>query len=606
MLGTLVLLFVCANPDEATFGQVTATIGQVQLRRGDRAFTAGIRSSLQGGERIETAQGGGAGLFLYEGQSIALGPITSVTLPGRSAAPALELTRGEVRTTVAGPGAMTVATPSARALVRRGIVRASVSPTGTRLWAEQGSAEVFAGDRLVARMERGQEIFIPARETSKGPSPATGQGWTIRVEDLQLAGAAASSRRLKRGQVGMASDRTAVDFLPSGQLPDVAASTPSDATTPPTTDATPPATDVTTPPTTDATPPTTDADSEAYQPIAVSQPNAVASTSTVSLALGNISPSSFAGASGGFNVNAQQQSSNRVFPGYIYPITNETSYTLTDVRLRGADRFPEARQFWSIGLGDSPTGQVTTSMRTASAPNPVTIRIPRADAYLVHLAQFSPPDPASTIPSTSTPEAVLGITGLLGTVPISPVIVGATPLRDPQARFNDRMTFAFGEFAVGRDALNDIRNPQFGIRHSDQDRQIIKAPGSHDDLDIVTPNPDVAFVDVPEPKFSPTLPTVKVPVPNSFQPRPTYGRLDPLRKAAATTLIADSLYSSSRRTGQTRFVIDGQIVDISGYQPSASLPRLPGGSTNLLRQGGPISAGTAAGRGPMAAGPRGR
>ena len=232
-------------------------------------------------------------------------------------------------------------------------------------------------------------------------------------------------------------------------------------------------------------------------------------------------------------------------------------------------------------------------MRTASAPNPETIRIPRADAYLVHLAQFSPPDPAATTPTTSTPEAVLGITGLLGTVPISPEIVGATPLRDPQARFNDRMTFAFGEFAVGRDALNSNRNPQFGIRHSDQDRQIIKAPGPNDDLDIVTPNPDVAFVDVVEPKFSPTLPTVKVPVPNSFLPRPTYGRLDPLRKAAATTLIADSLYHllQAHRADAVRHRRPGRrhqrlpTLDQSAPPPRRIDQPAPSGRPDLRRDG---------------------
>lgn len=42
---------------------------------------------------------------------------------------------------------------------------------------------------------------------------------------------------------------------------------------------------------------------------------------------------------------------------------------------------------------------------------------------------------------------------------------------------------------------------------------------------------------------------------------------DRIRKAAIQTLMADQLQEFSQRTGQTRFVLDGQLIDISGYQP---------------------------------------
>ena len=48
--------------------------------------------------------------------------------------------------------------------------------------------------------------------------------------------------------------------------------------------------------------------------------------------------------------------------------------------------------------------------------------------------------------------------------------------------------------------------------------------------------------------------------------RPTFRKLGFLRKAAVTTLMADQLRGYARRTGQTRFVVDGKILDITGYK----------------------------------------
>ena len=48
--------------------------------------------------------------------------------------------------------------------------------------------------------------------------------------------------------------------------------------------------------------------------------------------------------------------------------------------------------------------------------------------------------------------------------------------------------------------------------------------------------------------------------------RPTYRQLGFLRKAAVTTLMARELAGFARRTGQTRFVVDGKILDITGYR----------------------------------------
>ncbi len=283
--------------------------------------------------------------------------------------------------------------------------------------------------------------------------------------------------------------------------------------------------------------------------------------SAISLALGNFSGASASGASGGLFSDAQQDTLNPAFPGNIFLVTAQRSYLLRDVALRGGDLFPSAREYWSIGRGAPPTEQVVTTFRTASDRIPTTIRIPRFDGYLIRFpqSQFGVPDPVDPNAGSS----ILGIAGLLGSPPTAPVVRGATPLTDHRAQFNDRATFALGEFALQRVG----RSPQVDVRRSDQDRQIIKSPTGNDELDRVTPNSSVVFRDASDPRFFPELPTVKVPV--SVRGAPTVRGLDTIRRAALTTLLADRLRDYSRRTGQTRFVLGDQIVDISGYRRPA-------------------------------------
>src|SRR5690606_8983542 len=103
-----------------------------------------------------------------------------------------------------------------------------------------------------------------------------------------------------------------------------------------------------------------------------------------------------------------------------------------------------------------------------------------------------------------------------------------------------------------------------------------KGPPGQDDQDVVTPNPDVTFTNQPDPRFFPELATVKVPAvgPNvqTLNQQPAYSKLDQLRRAGVTTLLADRLTDYARRTGQTRFTFDGQtVVDITGYRPGAGV-----------------------------------
>jgi hypothetical protein len=227
--------------------------------------------------------------------------------------------------------------------------------------------------------------------------------------------------------------------------------------------------------------------------------------------------------------------------------------------------FPSGQSYWSIGLGKPPLSQVATDFRTASGPIPRSLVIPHFNAYLVNLSQYGVPNLATSVAAQNQTNA-LGFSGLLGETPAAPRISGATPLIDNRAVFNNRATFALGEFATSATSNGKHEFPLFYVRRSDQDRQIIKSPTGNDNLDIVHPNPQVSFTTYVDNKFFPELPYVQIPASNNpLQPLPTYGSLDRIQRAAFTTLMADSLYNYSRRTGQTRFVVDNRVIDITGY-----------------------------------------
>ena len=104
-----------------------------------------------------------------------------------------------------------------------------------------------------------------------------------------------------------------------------------------------------------------------------------------------------------------------------------------------------------------------------------------------------------------------------------------------------------------------------------QASRTVKDPGGNDANDQVTTNLQVAgFAAVVDNDFFPSNDSVFIPDRSRgadlLTNRPSFGNLNFLRKAAATTLMADQLFDFAQRTGQTRFVVDGKILDISGYQ----------------------------------------
>ena len=441
MLGTVLLAIMTAIPEPAAVGQVTSTVGTVHIRRDGQNYRATPRSAIQTGDVLSTGDEGGLGVLTHDGQVVYLGPGTNVALRAPADGRTLELERGEVRATVAGDTPLSVKTPAALARIAHGTLSVSATPQASRLWAEAGSVDVRAGDGASEPLAAGKQMTVSAAGETRGFEPADRRGWAIRVDTLQLASAAASSRLRKGTQAVAANEATAVALArPSGQAGQIPTTPPAEVSQPPGEAQPPPTTDTAQPQ------PQPDSTQEADQPLVNNQ---LGTASAISLALGNFSGASASGASGGLFSDAQQDTLNPAFPGNIYLVTAQRSYLLRDVALREGDLFPSAREYWSIGRGAPPTQQVVTTFRTASDRIPTTIRIPRFDGYLIRFpqSQYGIPDPVDPNAGTS----VLGIAGLLGSPPTAPVVRGASPLTDPRAQFNDRATFALGEFALQRE-----------------------------------------------------------------------------------------------------------------------------------------------------------
>lgn len=568
MSAFLILVVLAAVPEPVAESRVAGVLGEVTAERSGRLYEVEAASELQPGDRLNTGPGAGATVVLDENHAVDLGPQTRLELQqGGPDGWTLRLERGEVRA-VSGNARLILASGSVLTRAGRGIFRLAAGPQGTRVWSEDGSLTVTAAPNTQVALETGQEVTVPTTGAASGPHPVNASGWSLQPERLRLACAGLASRRRKRHDLVEVNNGSARSFRPAGGTPL------SEGTQPP---AAPEAA---------TQPPQGQQELEASS--SLTQPTGA---SAVSLALGNVSTASGFGASGGLFSDAQQDTLNPAFPGNIYLVTAETQYRLNNVLLQPRDAFPVAKEFWSIGAGTPPTSQVVTTFRTASDPVPMTIAIPRTDAYLVRFPQnqYGIPDPAISTNATNASGA-LGIAGLLGAPPTAPQVQNATPLIDHRALINDRATFALGEFAVQTTQNQHGHTvPLIDVRRSDQDRQIIKSLSGNDNFDKVTPNPEVKFINAPDPKFFPELPTVKKPAPNlpgdpTFAPQPTYSRLDRLRQAALTTLMADRLFDYSRRTGQTRFTLDGKsVVDISGFRPGGAGQR-PFSRVDVLRQ----------------------
>jgi len=558
------------------------------------------RAVLPVGSLVETGTESTAAVYWQPGLVIYLGQDTKLKLSGTSELPDIRLLQGSIRTVSRGGAIVQTAGTATR--IGRGIVRHSVNGTVARVACDSGTVRTIAlhsaggpSDRSVTANGAGRVQQVSAsssdmsRDVAAGEQiihdaangfledfPSPGLAERLDVERLQMETVAQVSRA-QRGQAvppvpplpedsSEKKTKKEEDEIDRKRREEDLPKNPSEAN--PNDDTTRGLNDLLPPDAEDFPEPDADSSEGANTQVALG-------TSGINLALGNVSLSTSAGGAGGLFTDANQATNAGMlttagaglaaganFPGNIHPVTSETIHSLNDVNVVFSDGFPLFRQFWSIGIGTPPIGQVTTGVNTGTSATPDAVAIPQFDAYIVRLDQYGLTDPAS---SAAANDTSVSISGLVGANPQNPNIQGATPLVDDRAEINNRLTFALGELAVD---LNGT-TPQLVVRRSDQDRMIVKDPGGNDANDQVTVNTQVTeFVDKADPLFFPSNSTVKVPGRGSdlLTNPPSFRTLDPLRKAAATTLMADQLFEYARRTGQTRFVVDGKILDISGYQ----------------------------------------
>ncbi|MCH7724937.1 MAG: hypothetical protein IH991_00440 [Planctomycetes bacterium] len=296
--------------------------------------------------------------------------------------------------------------------------------------------------------------------------------------------------------------------------------------------------------------------------------NNIAATSAFGALFGGAGGSASAStASGGAFGDAGEETPNtNAVPGPIFRFTTQTKYTLSDVSLLPSEQ--SGAQFFSIGIGTPPTAPFTietvnenTGPMVNASVNGKVIPIPKipgvGNAYLLELNIFNldlvtDGDLSAPLAQTFFPRTPIG---------------GVTPLEDEAASFDKQLTFAFGEFR-----FEGAAHPTISIRQSHDDRDDNGNPNP-----ALDPNQD--FVDhtlvggddfdnaLTQGFFNPGD-TIKLPAATVGGKLPTrrIRDLGMLRKAAVTTLMANGLYDFSRRTGQTRFVIDGRIIDISGFK----------------------------------------
>ncbi|MBC7821116.1 MAG: hypothetical protein IAG10_29875 [Planctomycetaceae bacterium] len=555
-MATWALIFTMAvtaqtNPEQ-NVGQVVGGVGAVSVSNEAGATRGGTTATaLQAGDTISTGPGASSLVSLRSKVSVYVGAQTQLRLQTPAVGLQLVQARGEIRVVSNNNDGVTILTPAVEARMKRGILRCGITSAGTRFWAEKGTAELTSREQQAARQRRsviqmvsfksaedqnaatitlkeGQQILYVPGKGFEAPVDGTPKDWTIDPQQLMVS----------IGQARSQATRSA-----------------------------------------DATNPNTDQGDGSTSRELNSQ---ASTTAGVNFSLGNTLASTAASSGGGLFTDANQNTlsgqltspfrgllAGAAFPGNIHLVTGEQTYTFNDVMLNPTEigaltASTVTKEFWSIGTGALPTGQITTGIGTGTSATPDAIRIPQFDAFLVRLDQYGIVDPASPVAVGNQDFAV---TGLAGNAPFNPEIVGATPLADTRGpnQINQRATFALGELSVSQ----QDGNPQIGLRRSDQDRKIIKDANGNDNLDQVTPNADVTtFNDVAEPRFFPQVPTVKVPAtgPNALSNIPRYSTSDNLRRAAFTTLTAEKLKGFANRTGQTRFVIDGKIVDITGYR----------------------------------------
>ncbi|EMI21000.1 secreted protein [Rhodopirellula maiorica SM1] len=543
-------------------GTVTLCTGHAKVQRGEQSLRVIRGGGLISGDTISTGENGKIAMIFTDGPVVTLDASTTIAIEQRSQHWFIDITQGEARLTHHGDTELTVVSGDLMLEMGRAIVQLKKQP-------DRGLFEVVDGT-VVAQSQVQQAWMVTGGNTFAVDSSGAmrrvdslGTAWQLKPFEIRLAAAIQTEPELQHptpaviGPVvkneGNAEDSTLQPFEEEDEQ--IVQATPTIR--------------------------------RGGGPLLANESSSSSASffgGSSSLSLGALAGGTGSFFSGGIfsdNVNFSSEfatvvtndgpfSTGDPFPGYINFLTAETKVPFLGVALsskEAADVFgTNTNKYFSIGTGTRPTqvvidyvDQFATDTHGTS-DNPKTIMIPGTEHFLIELDQFNVPDPAA-------PPGALGfkdintnvdVTGPDPTTQLENGIFGVTPLIDTRAKLNGAATFVFGDFRVIRDGANGIA---FAIRRSDQDRLI--DPENTFDYDAVQPNTDVEFINQRDPDFSPN---VDAKVPTSLNPVGTNFRdLDFMRRAALTTLVADQLQAYAKRTGQTRFVFQDRIIDISGY-----------------------------------------
>ncbi len=549
-----------AKPSE-WLGAVTLCAGESRIIRQEKPMAAVYGAGFSLNDMLVTGEGATLALKVTDGASLTMAEKSQVAIQQSGEGLRFTVIQGEVRVVHSGNQPLEVSTSESRVFLNRSIVRMQRTGNASTVQLVSGSAKLLSSKQVAVGLRAGETYAL-----SNGRVAAVqGAEWRIDPGQVRLASAQQTSPTLA---------------MPTAQAPQSPTQVPNPNATPSPAPNSPQANSL------------TDEEERRRRLRAQTQtrggnaqaPGSRNGTGTSfngnsSLGLGSFSGSSGSFSSGGLFADANQQTfqgqvtagdprfaTGSAFPGAIHLVTAENNVQLNNVTLNSAERTTiGSNNYYSVGVGQAPTSQVVTDAFTASNPTPTTLTVPQFNAHTVKLDQYGVPDASN--PASGGLDSNIGITGLVGATPSGPAIIGTAPLVDERAKLNGNATFALGEFRVATDSNGGIT---FGIRRSDQDRLIVKDANGNDANDLVTTNIDVNFVDAVDARFAPNAPSVKRPVSDRTAltgQSLRYSELSPVRKAALTTIMADTLKDYSNRTGQTRFVVDGKIVDISGYRP---------------------------------------
>ena len=550
------------DPSESSqwLGAVTLCSGESRIVRQELHLAAAYGAGLSVNDMLITGANATLAMSVTDGAALTMAENSQVAIQRSNEGLRFAVIQGEVRIANSGKQPLEVSTSEGRVTLNRSIVRLQRTGNKSTVQVVSGSAKLLSSQKVAVGIRAGETYAL-----ANGRVGAVGNAdWRIDVGQVRLASAQQTSPALA---------------LPAAQGAQGPTPTPPSATNPT--------------PAPNNTNTLADEEERRRRLRAQNQTRGGGNTQesgsrggtgtsfsgNSSLGLGSFSGSSGAFSSGGLFADANQQTFQgqvvagdpryavgSPFPGAIHLVTAENKVQMNNVTLNAAERSSIGMEnFYSIGTGQAPSGQVVTDAFTASNATPKTLTVPQFNAHTVKLEQYGIPEASN--PANGGLSSNIGITGLVGETPSGPAIVGTAPLVDKRAKMNENATFALGEFRVSTDANGGIA---FGIRRSDQDRLIVKDLNGNDANDQVTTNTDVNYETAVDGRFLPNSPTVNRPISDrtALTTRGLkYSELSPVRKAALTTIMADTLKDYSNRTGQTRFVLDGKIVDISGYKP---------------------------------------